>query len=411
MSHKWKLVVSCLMVLSVLATLCLGCAEEEEEGRVTIVIGHPTDLTGPASPSTVVHIEYLDYLIRYINEEDPIPGAKLEMLYYDTKYDPAREIPGYDWLRDRGAQVIMSFIPTTGEILKPFAQRDKIPILSAVPTTPMIDPPGWVFCANTPGRYSIKTLLDWVSENDWDYAQGIPKIGLVGWLEPYQLDISSAVAEYCIDHPDQFQFVAAPLTPMGVLTWSGEIELLGDCDYVVPPSTGIGTTTFINQFRDAGWNGRFLCTDAITAFMGMVVDACGRESMEGSHGWARGPFFNYPSPIVDLYEEVVNMYAPDKAAEGYFDQAGGVITFGNFLWFMDLIRAAIEEVGADNFDGEALYNTAISFKKTYEGHPEEGYSETERFIPKHTMIWRWNAEADTLRETMTTVSGFLPLVE
>ena len=51
MKHRWKrIAVSCLMMLALVATLGLGCGDdEEEEGKVTITIGHISDMTGPAA--------------------------------------------------------------------------------------------------------------------------------------------------------------------------------------------------------------------------------------------------------------------------------------------------------------------------------------------------------------------------
>ena len=49
MKHRWKkIAVSCLMVLALVATVGLGCGEDDDGGTTTIVIGLITDVTGPA---------------------------------------------------------------------------------------------------------------------------------------------------------------------------------------------------------------------------------------------------------------------------------------------------------------------------------------------------------------------------
>jgi len=45
----------------------------------------------------------LEDLVAYYNDSDLIPGVRLEVVVYDGQWDPARDIPGYEWLRGRGA--------------------------------------------------------------------------------------------------------------------------------------------------------------------------------------------------------------------------------------------------------------------------------------------------------------------
>lgn len=102
MNHSWKTAITSFLVFTLLATLCFACAEKEEEGKVTITIGEITDLSGPASPALLsVHYVTMD-LVDYYNEEGLIPGVKLELVTYDCAYNPARDIPGYEWVRERG---------------------------------------------------------------------------------------------------------------------------------------------------------------------------------------------------------------------------------------------------------------------------------------------------------------------
>jgi len=72
------------------------------------------------------------------------------------------------------------------------------------------------------------------------------------------------------DHPGKFEYVAGLVAPMGTLTWSGEVERLKQCDYVVPPSTGLGTASFIQQFRNRGFTAKFIGAVAQLSFRGLV---------------------------------------------------------------------------------------------------------------------------------------------
>ena len=110
----------------------------------------------------------LEDIVKDINEQEPIPGVKLEVVNYDTAFNPARFLTGYDYLKSKGAQVIISVFNDASETLKPYAAEDKIAVLGMATSVPMVDPAGWVFAFSAPTRWSIKSMLKWVSD-DWDY--------------------------------------------------------------------------------------------------------------------------------------------------------------------------------------------------------------------------------------------------
>jgi len=101
MNRSWKRAIAALLILVLVVPLCLSCGEEEE-GVVTITIGEITDLTGPASPAIIpLHWALADMVSDY-NEKGLIPGVKFKVVSWDNKYDPSRDIPGYEWVRERG---------------------------------------------------------------------------------------------------------------------------------------------------------------------------------------------------------------------------------------------------------------------------------------------------------------------
>ena len=53
------------------------------------------------------------------------------------------------------------------------------------------------------------------------------------------------------------------------------------------------------------------------------------------------------------------------------------IFHGAYMMY-DIVRQAVEEVGAENFDGQAFYDAAVKFNKSYEGLYEVGFTETEK---------------------------------
>jgi len=339
-----------------------------------IMIGHLTDLTGAAALSLVPITYALEDLVRYINEEDPIVGVELRVVTFDTKYDPARFIPGYEWCKGKGAQVIFASIPAIGETLKSFAAADWLPVVNVYATVPEIEPPGWVFCLNSPACYQAKTLLKWISEQ-WDY-EGFarkPKVGFVGWDMSYDMEMKEGAKEYCLGHQDNFDWVGSFLVPAGTMVWAGEVQMLKDCDYICLSSIGIAAATFMNEFRVRGYAATFIGMDALAAYQNLLLDYCGWEALDGT-------LTAYPMLYIGGLQQV------------------------DFLF--DILRAAVEGVGAENFDGQAFYDAATGFTATYEGYPEWGFTETKRYSVDHLVIYEWSAEA----EDLVRISDWLPIV-
>jgi hypothetical protein len=411
MNHRWKVAIGCFLALALLSMLCLGCGEKVEKENV-IVIGHITDLTGPASTALIPLKYSLDDLVRYYNENNLIPGVKLRVVTYDTRYDPSRNIPAYEWCVERGAKLITTPLAETAETLKYFADRDHIPIACLGSTESLIEAGGWVFCQEPPVGYSIKGLLKWLSEEYWDYeAQGRkPKVGCVGWQESSHIDTSEALESYCVAHPDKFEYVGSYVVPMGVMTWAGEIEALKDCDFLHPPSTGMGTATFIRDFRLRGYEATFIGSSALCAFYGLLIDACGWEALDGTlTADSRG--FIEDDSVTELTRELLYMYHPDNAADIEYQGVGYAGGFAQHYFFLDILRTAVENVGAENFDTQAYYDTAISFATTYEGCPEYsfvGYGMVNKRYARHyEKIYEWRAELGD----MVSITDWQPVIE
>ena len=158
-----------LLVLALVATFGFGCGKKGGGGKVRITIGLITDMTGPASPLLRPGNNALYDSARYINEEGPIPGAQINIVTYDGRLDPSRDIPGYDWVRERGANLIVTSATSSGDVLKTFAARDKVVIYSLSTSLYQMEPPGWVFGATPPTVWTTKALLRWISEKNWNY--------------------------------------------------------------------------------------------------------------------------------------------------------------------------------------------------------------------------------------------------
>lgn len=402
-------VLAAFLVLVLIATLGLSCGGGGgEPGVVTITIGEITDLTGPGSPAVITLHYCLQDMISYYNDEGLIPGVKLKMVSWDTRYDASREIPGYEWVREKGAKLIVVIMPQSGPMLMPFAARDKVPIAALSCHKDTLSPPGWVFNMSNSSDMHVKTLLKWISEEHWDYSQGIPKLGLVGWQEHLIMAVDEAMEEYAQDNPGKFDYVDARIVPMGQIGWAGEVEALKDCDYVV--AIGFPMGNIIKEFNQRGYKPTFIDPSAGAAsYRGFLVDMLGYEGLDGTLTSNSAPFWTDDTPIVRLARQLLEQYRPKQAEDVIYAGLAYVGGVHNLLNTFQILANAIEAVGPESFSGQAYYDAAIKYQTSgplWEGYPQWEFTETKRYLVNNVIISKFSAEAQDL----VNLSGWLPLI-
>jgi hypothetical protein len=221
--------------------------------------------------------------------------------------------------------------------------------------------------------------------------------------------LKATVEEYCQDHPEQFQWVGGYLVPIGTPTWAGEVEKLKDCDYIVRGAIAQATGAFVRDFQARGYTTTYIGGSAMTSFRGFIVDFCGWEALDGALTTSVCPWWNEESAIVDLAEALLDRYRPEEAEDMIHAGTGYLGGVHNMLEILEIVQAAIDEVGAENFDSQAFYDAAMNYTTTgplWEGYPEWSFTETKRYLADHVMIYEWSAEA----EDLVAVSGWLPFV-
>ena len=409
MKYKCKMALAFLLVLVMLVPLSLSCGGGGG-GKVTITIGELTDFTGSAAPAVKTIHYVLEDITRYYNEENLIPGVKVKIAAYDTQMDPARELIGYDWCKDRGAKVMITLLPGTAEVLKPFAERDKV-VIAAMGAFPVVfEPPGWVFGFSNTQTWAMKSLLQWISENLWDYGRGIPKIGLAGWSDPASHNLDEAIKEYVEKHPGKFDYVGGYFSAVGMTTFKGITEKLKDCDYVTSGS-GFAIPYILRELRAMDSKAKLIdATGSVGSFKGFYVDLVGWEVIDGTLFTNQSIYWNESTPIVDLLKKLLYQYRPSQAKE-IIDAGVGYVGAGHqMIAIFEVLQQAIQKVGAENFDGQAYFDAAINYKTTsalWKGYPQWGFSQTKRYLVDDNVIYEFRAsEQDLVR-----ITDWLPMVK
>ncbi len=365
---------------------------------VVITIGNLTDLTGPASgmlggPETALKVG-----VAYFNDENLIPGVELEIESYDGQMDPSRDIPGYEWLKERGADVMYSVFPQYGISLFDRLAEDKMALLCLSSPNEVVEAePGWVFMYSPPQRSIGYTQLKWLADNHWDWeANGPAKIGGASWDEPFSAGILQGMEDYCKAHPDQFEWIGGYLT-MYTPTWGPEVAALKDADYVMPAITAFGFTGFITEYRDVGGTAQFICNEGHAGSLNLLDAAGAWDLMDGALFIISQRSVSEDTEMNGLMRDATNKYAdnhwliPGEGAHNYQS------AWRQVYRTLALIGQAVEDAGgAQNFTPEQIYETASTFSYSMDNDPARTWTPEKRTFPNVMAMYEIKADKSIL---------------
>jgi hypothetical protein len=364
---------------------------------VVITLGNLTDKTGVASVAmSVIDIAVKD-MAAYYNANDLIPGVELKVKEYDDQYDPSRDIPGYEWLKQKGANFLWTPVPSAVPTLISRVNSDEFVMFTATANMDFDElEGGYVFSLGITPQNEAYTLLDWIAKNDPDFPTDRPaKIGGVAWTDGYSDRLFAAAKEYAEAHSDKYDWEGGYLTDFTFL-WSMEIEQLKDCDYVFVPTP---PQIFMRDYRKAGYTAKFLGTDTALAFLGLVDRADLWDDVDGALFIRSSRWYNETGPIIDIINQMLDERHSPSEAEKLKGEGCAYIAAKQAYLMLDIIGNAVEAVGAENVDSQAIFNAATSWTFSYEGIEDfNSFDETKRIAQNYYAIYEIKAaEKDIFR--------------
>ncbi|MFC2027056.1 ABC transporter substrate-binding protein [Chloroflexota bacterium] len=356
---------------------------------VEITIGNYSDKTGPAANAQITIDMALEDMVRYYNEDALIPGVTFKVINYDSQLDPSKDIPGYEWLKEHGADLIWTPVPSAPITLKPLVEKDRLALFPLVPDRETVDPPGYVFGAgSTLLEYHAYTLLKWLAENDPDFPDGRPaKIGGAGWSTGYMETVFEAAKAYAKSHPEQYDWEGGHITNFAFM-WGPEVEALKDCDYIIPPTM---MNQFVEQYRGSGYTGKFIGTTVHTAFFNLIDEADTWDEIDGMQIIMPNSWWNEESEVILLAKDLLNRYHPGQLEE-MMRTSSGYLTVNAAYIILELIREAVNEVGPKNFSSQALYDAARGFTLEIDGRVTDSFNSNKRCSRDWFAIYEFDAE-------------------
>ncbi len=363
---------------------------------ITITIGNLTDETGVSSSALGVIDMALKDIVEYYNEENLIPGIKLEIVTFDGQWNPSIYVSGYEWLREQGADLLWSPVPPAVDTLKDKINEHKFVMFAATANMDLEEfSGGYIFSLGITPVYEANTLLKWLVENDPDFPSDRPaKIGGAAWIDGYSDVWMDTAQHYAEVHPEQYEWVAGYLNEF-TFVWTNEAEGLKDCDYVYSPAP---MHNFVKEYRTSGYTAKFLGTDVQAAFLGMIDEQDLWDDIDGMYFSRSSRWYNERGSIIDLSNKLLTEKHPDIAEQTRRNGSGYIAGKQLFL-LLEIIKETVEAVGTENFDSQSLFDTATSFSFALDETEDfASFNEDKRYVQNYYAIYEARAsEKDIFR--------------
>jgi hypothetical protein len=346
------LVLLCLLLVALPSFL--GCGSKESTTK-EIKYGWIWDFTGRASSGvTQTYVGFKDYL-RMVREEDPIPGVKISLEIYDTQSDAAKVPLGYDYMKGQSVD-IMSAAPQDTELLRSRFESDQIPFYALSNIKSMVDCQ-WLTSLYGPPELQIEAELEWISQN-WDGYPTKPKVGFIGLAGvSFYVSQEATVREWVLAHPDDFDWLGSSFAPSTVSSWALEIEKYKKADFIFASMSGPPLVSLLEQARAKGYSNTFMGpSETWFSFYMLLRAGVSPANLDNVIAGTYTPWWGDSGSFMDEVEKYAQKYHSADELTTIHQGTGQFNGWAAGMIFVDAVRRAVKEVGAENLDGIAIHN-------------------------------------------------------
>jgi len=319
-------------------------------------VGAIMDHTGAmAEPTTKGVLPAAKAYYTWVNENNYIPGVKIELVSEDDRYDRAQIVNAYKRLQAKKPIAIQVYTGDNAEVLKPFGARDKTPIVSYGGGTAAIDPPGWTFVTVCMYDSQVIAILNWINET-WDIGKmGRPaRYAHVGWdhamgktgVKPGQL--------YAAKLPS-VDFVSAEIVPPRTMDMSAVAIRLKELqpDYVWMALIAPPASSLLKTAKAHGMDLKpFIWGDYSTFMFNTALRVLGKEGVEGSLASTSYYYKGMDTPEIKRMYEIWDKYSGMKES---WPTIGMEVGYNPAQTIVEGIKRAVAKVGAEKVTGEDVY--------------------------------------------------------
>lgn len=398
------LLVSALVIISACAPTPAPTPTQTKWVKVGVI----ADLSGPASVSTVPIYQGITDYLDYVNEElGGIDGVKLEVLWGDSKSDPAIAVTHVTDYIERGVVAICGTTSVDVMGSKAALEAAGIPAIGPFASKTLLLPPSCLYAVNPEGAQQFATHLDWYY-SEWK-KKGLDRpmrVALIAWDHPTGITGAGGVKRWIEMQPAGVAELVYEANP-GPTTVDYTPELLAAkaANPDVIPAVLFGAA-FGMVMRDAGKAG--LSEDvAFLMYTGCFAD--GPRELAGTEVDRAYAAMLQLMPHDEAYEAtgIANHLAQTRRNQPDFGPIGVPYSMGvtAAVILHEAIKMALEEVGYDNLAGTAVreYGLHRMCNVDLGVGPLINYCEGSRVGPVAFRITEWNEE----RQREEAISGWV----
>jgi hypothetical protein len=375
-----------------------GCGGGGGGEGVVIKIGVMADFTGTAGSAMQPTIQaFEDYLEKIVPKSDnPLPGGvKVEFVPFDTQLKYEKTVPGYLFLKGQGVKMMVVMNAQDRELLGTRPDDDAMPTIGTMGLQSMIADE-WILTTWSPiqsqGEVEMLFIMD-----DWDYTSTgrSPKVGHLGYTlsssDYYQQGIQKVVDA----NPGKFNWGGFERGALTTVQWTSEVGRLKSCDYIIVSVAGPLLSSFVSQARAAGYTGKFVTgMEGFPGFWPLVQgQIASQDDLYDCYYMAWWRWWNEVDSV-PLIQRCIDYIDEYQGGSAELKLTSSVISgFELGIALEAALRNAIEAVGAENIDGEALKAGLRAIDISNEaGSVLEGYFDHWQVTP-NTNCLQWSQRA------------------
>jgi len=371
---KKRMILGLILVL-LLPTLAVSAqtddCQEDLSGK-SLQFYHFGDLSGPYTFITTPVLAGFEDAIAYFNANGGVCGAEISTDYFDTGATGEGAQAAWDEFVGRGdTQVMFLYLTDDAERLRNQAQEAKIPMVVAAGSTLSLygenaNEPGWVFSAVPLYHDQLGAFCDYISAN-WEAfgIAGEPVIGHVSWINAFgQASDTPESRAYCaskgVGYADALYYF--PGLPDISVQVNGVINAGANIIYTTSLATGpaqLAGTVEALELRD----------QVVLAGPNWVLDtsviALGGESVAGFIGQMPYVWWDeiqHPGvqQVSSVWQEQRLLTAQNPQDAFAIRNIAYLLAWATVDFYRQFMTLAINEVGYDNLDGQAVYDVLTS---------------------------------------------------
>jgi len=352
-----------LAALLVAVPALAGCGGGGNGGEEeTILIGIMADFTGVAGTAMQPTIKAMeDYLTKVVPASDnPFDGVRVKFTRFNTELKYEKVTGGYEELKSRGVKMMIIMNAQDKELLGSRPKDDGMPVIGTMGLQSMLAD-DWSITTWSPIQSQGEVQMLWIMD-DWDYegTGRSPKVGHLG----YDL-VSSTYYQQGIDavrndpaNAGKFIWGGLEKGPLGNVTWTSEAQRLSNCDYIIVSVAGAMLSSFVAQARGpSNYTGKFLTgMEGFPGFWPLVTDAMkgSMDKLYGCYYVSWWPWWDEEVPTIkDCKKYIQDTYKGAEATE-LLGTSSVISGWELGMAIEEAIRIAIDKVGAENVDKQAL---------------------------------------------------------